>query len=547
MPTTSHRRAPRTSPRSAASSCRPAKRQNGPWEKSAYLAVEPEEFKRLYQAAKAPQDGRQSPPAAQLVTAHYTARLDNDALVGNQARWTFQSSAGPTLVDLGRCSLAISDVRWTPAAPPVPAADQASPQEVQSPPSADRDDDAAAIDSPASPDDDRGVVRASAVLGSRTTGELVCLIDGPGELTFNWKLGGQRDSSGSRRFELILPKTVASTLGIDLPLGVSPTAAPGTVTAESAAGEGLRRWRIDLGPSDRTTLRIAPLAELAERERLTLVRQTLNYDISARGLELVAEHDLDVHYQPLRRIDFVIAPGLQLAAARYGETLLEWTVLPGGDGGGTRVTIDLPEPVLGEGRKLRLSARGEVLRGQHWQLPTVRPEGLFWQEGRATIRIGSPLVATQLDTHRCRQTARSALPSPLSGESMEVQFFDPQAAIELVVDRQPESIALSQGIRIELSPYAMAAAVVAELTAVEGEWLELSAQVRHSWNVSAIESVPREALADWSVDEGEDGIRRVKIRLTSALAPEKSLALRSEPKVCDPFRVHRSNPTISHR
>lgn len=497
-----------------------------------YLAIEPKEFERLYREASEDRGGQQVPPSARLVSARYTARLEGDALVGTEAHWTFDAAAGPTFVELGQCNLAVSGVGWTPAERSSPASevDPGQPRQDVSPSTdpngAQQTTVPPAVGSARTREIDLAASHAPAILGSRTSGDLVCILGAPGDVTFDWELVAQQDSFGSRRFELIVPRALTSTLVIDLPLNVSPTAVPGTVTAERAAGEGLRRWRIDLGPADYTTLRIAPLAELVERKRLTLVRQTLNYDVSGSGLELVAEHDLDVHYQPLRRIDFVVSPGLQLAAVRYGETSLDWTVIAGGDEGATRVAVDLPEPVLGGGRKLRISARGEVVRGQRWQLPSVKPEGLFWQEGRATIRIGRPLVTSQLFTNRCRQTATAPLPDPMSGESIEVQFFDPQASVELVVDRRAESIAVKEGIRIEILPHMMAASVVADLTAIEGDLLELSADINRAWNVTAIESIPQEALADWSISDGDEEAKQARVRLAHAVSPETPLRLK---------------------
>jgi len=244
---------------------------------------------------------------------------------------------------------------------------------------------------------------SSASLGTQATGQLALLAPSSGELEFAFSRQGEADRSGGQRFLLQLPRALATVIELDLPLDLTPLADRGVVTAQGAAGEGLRRWRIELGIASEVTLRVARLEVLAERERLVLVRQTLNYDLSATGLELGAEFDLDVHHQPLKRVEFVVEPGLQLAAARYGETPLDWSVVRG-DESGSRVVIELPDPVLGEGRKLRLSARGELVRGTAWRLPALRPNGLFWQEGQATIRVLAPLTITQLATNRCRQT-----------------------------------------------------------------------------------------------------------------------------------------------
>ena len=472
-----------------------------------YLAVEPEEFERLYRAAQSPADGQKSPPIAQLNSATYSARLEADALVGGKGSWTFTSAITPTLLEIGQCALAVADVRWAHA--------EATGKE---PPSTQPAANTSAANLPAE------ATPTTAFLGTRASGQLAVLLQGSGRLDFAWSMRGQRDTSGGHRFELTLPRALASTLELDLPLDVTPSSDHGVVTAQAAAGEGLRRWRIELGPADRATLRIAPLDVLAERERLALVRQTSSYDISATGIELEAEFDIDVHYQPLKRVEFVVDSGLQLAGARYGETPLAWNVAGGGEG--NRVVIELPEPVLGEGRKLRLSARGELVRGARWKLPSLRPEGLFWQEGRATIRVGAPLAITQISTVRCRQTGTAPLPAPLSGESIEVQFFDPQAAVEIAVERRADNLAIASALRVSLSSSLISAQIGAELSAIDGEWPAITAAVGQVWSITSVDSVPADALAEWSVEKPNDGPAQLHIRFGTAIASGKSLRLR---------------------
>src|SRR5205814_9831542 len=106
---------------------------------------------------------------------------------------------------------------------------------------------------------------------------------------------------------------------------------------------------------------------------LTLLRQSVTYDFSPRGVDVVALLRMDVHGEPISRVSLRLDPGLQLVAARYGEAVVPWTSGNAAANQPSRVTVELPEPVSGTGRVLRLSAIAAFKPDQKWRLPSMRP------------------------------------------------------------------------------------------------------------------------------------------------------------------------------
>ena len=120
-------------------------------------------------------------------------------------------------------------------------------------------------------------------------------------------------------------------------------------------------------------------------------------------------------------------------AASYGELEIPWSATADVETRMIHVVLQLPEPIVGTGRVLQLSAMAPLVSGKQWRLPALRPQGVSWQEGTAELLVPSSFALERLKTDGCRQSRIAALPAPLAGESIEIQYYRPGATIDVLV------------------------------------------------------------------------------------------------------------------
>ena len=239
--------------------------------------------------------------------------------------------------------------------------------------------------------------------------------------------------------------------------------------------------------------------------------ETCAYSLSPRGLDLSAAWKLDVQASPLRQLRVLLDPGLQFVSARLGESEIPFTTA--GDESPAAVVLELPEPLAGSDRSLRLAAIGPLSTGAAWRLPRIRASDVMWQEGTCTLLVHEPLVISRLVTDDCRQTKYSLLPEPNRGESFEVQLFSVASTVEVSLMRQLPHTRLSTGTRVELGDDTARAEIRALVEPSSGRRTAIAADVMADWVIDSVDCVPREALAGWRIDMGAE-----PSRLTAYLA-----------------------------
>jgi len=361
--------------------------QNWSFDHVRRVPMQPEEFERLVRTIRAAApDVRRS--VVGVAAARYQARMVDGRLVGRASLEIFHRAAGDVLLALEPCGLAVGEAVWETAG------------------------------------------QEAAVLGLGEQGSLEVLVKRAGTLGFDWSLAGVGDAAKTVEFELRLPRSPSTQLVLELPKQTAPRVEHGVIVGLGGDGDSTGRWRIELGGRHRCRLRVVPTDESALQERLTRVRQSLVYDFSLHGVEVRADLHLDVRDEPLEQVAVSLDPGLQLAGAQCGGSAVPWTVVrPGSDSRATSVVLELPEPIDRIERTLRLRALGKPQIGRRWRLPRIRPEGVFWQEGTATLSVPTPLVLQEVTPIEGR------LSSPLSvlgtRETVEVEYFAADSAVEV--------------------------------------------------------------------------------------------------------------------
>ncbi len=462
-----------------------ANREGWPLGRQKYLPVVPDEFERLLAASAGPAAEADQPALApRVVHAEYEARLEDDRWLEGRATLRVEHvSEARTLLRLTPCGLAIRHAVWS-GEEPRPAA-----------------------------------------LGLGVDGGLDVLVEQSGLLEFEWSLAGRRDAAGVLVFPLRLPASPVNRLLLDTPDDLEITADPGAVLDRGRNGDGARRWQIELGNRSEFSLRAAPPGTGAAREGLALVREQTGYDVSLRGVEVTTEWNLEIHHEPVRQIGFQLDEALQLVTATLDEEPVPWTVTPGEAGQPSRGVLRLPEPIQGTGLVLRLGALAPHVGDRPWRMPRIRPEGLFWQEGGATLSVRAPWVVERLTLIGCRQTGAEALAAPREGEAFHLQFFQPDATAELSIVESPHRVEAVTGTSVRWGEDEVRARVRADFRLEAGGRFQLVGALGERWMVDAVESTPSDAIDQWAVEPDDQGGRRLVVRLARPLAPGRPIRL----------------------
>jgi len=449
-----------------------------------YVPIEPAEFERLLSLVRTATPGAQPSSGAQLASAEYQACLVGNELTGAEATVKVVHSAkGPVLLPLDPCGLAIGKATWLGSEP-----------------------------------------AKEATLGLGADGKLAALVERSGQLHFTWSLAGRRDPSDVLHFQIELPACPVNRFSVDVPESMSLVSEYGLVQEMGWVDEGVRRWRIELGGRHHFHLRAVPPGAVQQRTQLALVKESLIYNLSLRGVDVSADLKFEVHNEPLSQVTVALDPGLHLVSAKYGDAAVPWSVVSPGDGQETTVVLTLPEPIQDSGRVLRLGAIAPLLLDRPWRLPRIRPQQVFWQEGDATLSVPVPLVLKQLSPLGSRQSKIEPLAAPRVGESAQFQYYDVDATVEVLLAQRSAVAHVLSGTAVVLGRRETSARVVADFHGAEAPQYLLEADLSSQWQIDTIESLPAGALEDWTIDK-EKNKRKLLVRLAKALAPEQPVRI----------------------
>lgn len=443
-----------------------------------YLPVDSAEFERLLEAVQTAATGAPA-RSAEIESGQYTAQLvGEDLLVGTGTMRLARRSDGPSSLALDPFNLALSGARWS---------------------------------------DDGG---KPAVLGTGPDGRVRTLVEGT-QLECDWSLRGERTSSGAVAFALELPNCPMARFTLDAPAAFDVLADQGIVSKSAAAEPDTIRWTIELGGHRRVNLRVVPENVARQRRPLTLLRQAISYKFSTRGINVLAQLKLDVHGEPLERIAVDLDPSLRLVAANYGELEIPWSATADVETRMIHVVLQLPEPIVGTGRVLQLSAMAPLVSGKEWRLPALRPQGVSWQEGTAELLVPSSFALERLKTDGCRQSRIAALPAPLAGESIEIQYYRPGATIDVLVAQPRERLKVESGTLVEVGPNDMTSLCAVQLTLGRGQRRAAQIGVEGGWTIDSVESLDSNLPVNWELDETKPQQTELNVRFETAISSDK--------------------------
>ena len=374
--------------------------------------------------------------------------------------------------------------------------------------------------------------------GFNDAGQFTLLVPQAGDLRLAWTLRGQREGAESVAFQLQLPPCPLTRLLLEVPPGQRPVVQQGLVTLDQQAvdGEAWDRWLVEPSGPSPLALRIVPRETETASARRVLVRQQQEYRISPLGLEFTAELRLDVLHEELNQLTLELDPALQFLEAQSGSQTLRWTQATGEDR--TLVTLEMPEPLLGTDRRVRLRAVSEVRSGERWTLPQLSVADTAWVQGRARLTIPESLVLQRVDTVGGRQrTVPSAEAAEGNSESevraavektevVEIDLFGPDSQVAVMLQPRGGQLSSRTGTSVNLGRSRTSAVQTIELSATGPPRFELFLEAAFDWTIDLIETQPAGLLESWAPVGHTGRQRRFQLRLREPLAADNPLQLK---------------------
>ena len=464
-----------------------------------YLPIPAEEFEariaRLRQASL-----NRTPGPVELVQASYSAELDAGRTLRGTLDWKFtRQGEAPITLPLGDCRLSLANFKWIEGSPST-SEKSAQPAESSLP----------------------------AVVGNDQNGQLNALVDRAGRMRGSWSADGHRDPDGTIVFALQLANCSLNDLQLTLPEGLTPTTDCGMVSAVDGPEADRRRWRIELGGNDRTTLRIAKESAPLHTTAKTFVRQSMRYEFTPHGLELTAEFHLNVVGNPLREIKFAVDQSLVVVRAQSGNSELPVSMvknIAASQDNIQELELGFPEPLRGSNVVVRLNAIAPMKFDNKWSLPLLRMQDSDWETGKADLIVPASLSVDELVTKDCGQTGSEQSPVPNPGEEIHLALFNERPEIAIRLSRARQQLRVIAGTSVSLRANEGTGRFVCEFNVDQGELFSLDGEIAPQWIIEDVESIPAGLVADWSQQLTPGGAGKLKVQLAAPITPQHKLQL----------------------
>jgi hypothetical protein len=340
-----------------------------------------------------------------------------------------------------------------------------------------------------------------------------------------WIRQGEATETPAWDYRFAVPECGEMELSIEAPTDCRLSVDRGVVVAVDKSPSARRTWRFALGGNRGFGLHARRRRELTDTVA-PAVRQRSTYDLSAAGIQLLTEFELDVYDEPVEFAEVVVSRDLRGVSIEVEGEAVDWRPLEARDeaSASTRLRVDFPDQIVGKGHRLIVRAFAAGSPDGERQLPSVQLAGTFWQQGVTLVRVASPLEIVALDLSDCLQTDARQVSDPFMGELIELRLFDPAASVSLAIRQRPVRLEVERVDELTLAADAVAMRIASRLSTEQGSRFRLEADVDADCVIEAVHSKPADALVDWFVEPDGDASRLI-VRLAGAVSPDRSVEL----------------------
>ncbi len=216
--------------------------------------------------------------------------------------------------------------------------------------------------------------------------------------------------SAVTELELYLPTgwTLSASLGqIEGPLNSEANSSPTRIPLKKPAE--FRLWRLVLGSETECKLEVAFPQSKKPEKPLLLAESDTTYLVRERELQIEARYELEVAFAPVSQVVFHVPRSIRVYSVSYGgDSNLTWRLK--GQANRQQIIIQLPDPLLGKSRPLRIQGLTRVQSGRAWQLPRVTCPEAALLRGESHLTVEAPLELRSYELAGFRQTAISVEP-----------------------------------------------------------------------------------------------------------------------------------------
>ncbi|MCA9072336.1 MAG: hypothetical protein KDA84_25600, partial [Planctomycetaceae bacterium] len=475
------------------------------WPKGDWKVVETQEYRRLLEGLKRNQP---EPSPARISNAKYQAIFTGKKLRTGQLTATIQQTAGSQFLSLDPINLALASLWW-----------------------------------------DEGDKSQDAIWGNTADGETLLIVPeqsqsnrqtptGPAKiLRGDWTAAGQKFSN---RFEFDLKLLPASVNEVELylPRAWTVTSSAGVVegpieltndSQENRVPEELRdrfrQWNIQMGSEQQGLVTFLQSSPGKPSTGLLLAESDTTYLIHERELQIEARYELEAAFAPVSQVILDVPQSIQVFAVTYGaDTNLEWHKRTRNQR--QQIVIDLPDPLLGKSRPLRVQGLGTVQSGRAWQLPIITCSEAALLRGELHMTVDAPLELRSYQTTGFRQTAISVQPDQNETLTFSQICPSPRATLLAFIGTPEFSVAsqIVSRLATESEEWQMRSEVTWNVQA--GSQFLTTCEVQPGWEILDVRQTSDSELpiiADWRVLPGnKDEPAKLTIEFLEALTPMQS-------------------------
>lgn len=350
-------------------------------------------------------------------------------------------------------------------------------------------------------------------------------------LIFKWSAPA---STARDTFEIPwkVPAAITSRLILELPEGKEPTIDGGIVLESRATapdvsdGKPRRRWVIALAAGTNAALRIAsPDHGSTHSARELTLREDCSYRVEQNGLSITAAWRLEGDIDRERELNIPLPRGTQMESITADGRELPWRITRGGAATTDVAIVQLPETGGRRSLRLALTAWSPLILDRSWQLPILRPDGVFWSSGSLDLAVADMFELRALTPLESAQTNTSQFGPTATGlETYSVQLFSPTASVEVAIARRKPDVAVRAGSSLILADPDVTGRLVAEWNVARSSVHRLSGEIAAGWNIETVETIPADAMAEWFI-ERRGKSQHIEVQLTDAASPVRKVTI----------------------